>query len=83
MEFTTAEGKPMLGQHVDRAIRLVAVKAGFDPTGWGRKLVVDPSSRICSLRACWRWKTLHGSLGIRISQRHGDTFSTREIDPDR
>lgn len=35
MVFTTAEGKPMLGQHVDRAIRLVAVKAGFDPTGLG------------------------------------------------
>ena len=33
--FTTASGAPMLRQHVDRAIRAAATKAGIDPTGLG------------------------------------------------
>jgi site-specific recombinase XerD len=33
--FTTPSGKPMLRQHVDRAIRAAAKHAGFDPTGLG------------------------------------------------
>ncbi len=33
--FTTAAGTPMLRQHVDRAIRKAAERAGIDPTGLG------------------------------------------------
>jgi integrase len=33
--FTTAAGTPMLRQHVDRAIRAAATRAGIDPTGLG------------------------------------------------
>jgi integrase len=33
--FTTPVGKPMLRQHVDKAIRAAAKKAGLDPTGLG------------------------------------------------
>jgi integrase len=33
--FTTAAGTPMLRQHVDRAIRAAATRAGLDPTGLG------------------------------------------------
>jgi hypothetical protein len=33
--FTTPTGRPMLRQHVDRAIRAAAAQAGLDPTGLG------------------------------------------------
>ena len=42
--LTTPDGRPMLRQHVDRAIRAAAVRAGFDPrelaTHTGRRSVV-------------------------------------------
>jgi integrase len=42
--FTTPDGRPMLRQHVDRAIRAAATRAGFDPsqlaTHTGRRSVV-------------------------------------------
>lgn len=33
--FTNPDGRPMLRQHIDRAIRAAAVKAGLDPAGLG------------------------------------------------
>ena len=33
--FVNADGRPVLRQHVDRAIRLAATKAGLDPDGLG------------------------------------------------
>jgi hypothetical protein len=33
--FTTLAGRPMLRQHVDKAIRSAAIRAGLDPTGLG------------------------------------------------
>lgn len=69
--FTTVDGKPMLRQHVDRAIRLAAVKAGFDPAGLGTH--TGRRSVVTNLFAS-------GSLGLEDVARfvgHSDVATTR------
>ena len=46
--FTTQVGKPMLRQHVDKAIRKAATSAGLDPTHLGTHAVDVRSSRACT-----------------------------------
>lgn len=69
--FTTASGAPMLRQHVDRAIRAAATKAGIDPTGLGTH--AGRRSVVTSLFAS-------GALGLDDVARfvgHTDTSTTR------
>jgi integrase len=69
--FTTANGAPMLRQHVDRAIRAAATKAGIDPTGLGTH--AGRRSVVTSLFAS-------GSLDLDDVARfvgHTDTSTTR------
>lgn len=69
--FTTASGAPMLRQHVDRAIRAAATKAGIDPTGLGTH--AGRRSVVTSLVAS-------GALGLDDVARfvgHTDTSTTR------
>ena len=69
--FTTATGSPMLRQHVDRAIRAAATRAGLDPTGLGTH--AGRRSVVTSLFAS-------GSLDLGDVARfvgHSDTSTTR------
>ena len=69
--FTTATGSPMLRQHVDRAIRAAATRAGLDPTGLGTH--AGRRSVVTSLFAS-------GSLDLSDVARfvgHSDTSTTR------
>lgn len=69
--FTTASGTPMLRQHVDRAIRVAATRAGIDPTGLGTH--VGRRSVVTSLFAS-------GLLDLDDVARfvgHTDTSTTR------
>jgi integrase len=69
--FTTAAGTPMLRQHVDRAIRAAAARAGLDPTGLGTH--AGRRSVVTSLFAS-------GSLDLGDVARfvgHTDTSTTR------
>ncbi len=69
--FTTAAGTPMLRQHVDRAIRVAATKAGIDPAGLGTH--AGRRSVVTNLFAS-------GSLDLDDVARfvgHSDTSTTR------
>lgn len=69
--FTTASGTPTLRQHVDRAIRAAATRAGIDPTGLGTH--AGRRSVVTSLFAS-------GSLDLGDVARfvgHTDTSTTR------
>ena len=69
--FTNSDGRPMLRQHVDRAIRAAAVKAGLDPVGLGTH--TGRRSVVTNLFAS-------GSLDIEDVARfvgHSDTATTK------
>jgi integrase len=69
--FTNADGRPMLRQHIDRAIRVAAVKAGLDPEGLGTH--TGRRSVVTNLYAS-------GSLDIADVARfvgHSDVATTR------
>ncbi len=75
--FTTATGSPMLRQHVDRAIRAAATRAGLDSTGLGTH--AGRRSVVTSLFAS-------GSLDLGDVARfvgHSDTSTTPRLRPTR